>query len=53
MDFTPIIDQAVGMLWYLIPAAILIAIMKSAWFKGAVFFKVVGTIFFLSSRLQR
>lgn len=35
MDFTPIIDQAVGMLWYLIPAAILIAIMKSAWFKGA------------------
>lgn len=34
MDFTPIINQVAGTLWYLIPIGILAAILKSAWFKG-------------------
>jgi len=34
MDFTPIINQAVSALWYLIPLAFLTAIIKSPWFKG-------------------
>ena len=34
MDFTPIINQVIGTLWYLIPIGILAAILKSAWFKG-------------------
>ncbi|HHJ19184.1 MAG TPA: nuclease [Gammaproteobacteria bacterium] len=34
MDFSPIINQVVGVLWYLIPLGILAAILKSAWFKG-------------------
>lgn len=34
MDFTPIINQVLGILWYLIPLAILAAILKSAWFRG-------------------
>lgn len=36
MDFTPIINQIVSAIWWLIPLAILAAILKSAWFKGAV-----------------
>jgi restriction system protein len=36
MDFTPIISLLIEKLWYLLPLAILAAIMKSAWFKGAV-----------------
>ncbi len=36
MDFSPIISQVVGVLWYLIPLGILAAILKSAWFKGVV-----------------
>lgn len=40
MNFTPIINQVIGMLWYLILIGILIAILKSilksAWFKGIV-----------------
>jgi restriction system protein len=36
MDFTPIINQMLGTLWYLIPLAILAAVLKSAWFKGIV-----------------
>jgi len=35
MDFSPIISQIVGVLWYLIPIAILAGILKSPWFKGA------------------
>lgn len=34
MDFTPIINQVVGALWYLIPIGILAATLKSSWFKG-------------------
>lgn len=34
MDFTPTINQVPGVLWYLIPLAILAAVLKSAWFKG-------------------
>lgn len=34
MDFSPIITQIVGALWYLIPIAILAGIVKSPWFKG-------------------
>lgn len=34
MDFTPIISQIVGSLWYLIPVAILTSIFRSPWFKG-------------------
>lgn len=36
MDFSPMIRQMVGILWYLIPVAILAGILKSRWFKGAV-----------------
>ena len=36
MDVSPIINQVVGVLWYLIPLGILAAILKSAWFKGVV-----------------
>ena len=36
MNFSPIINQVVGMLWYLIPLGILAVILKSAWFKGVV-----------------
>jgi len=34
MDFSPIISQVVGALWYLIPIVILVGILKSPWFKG-------------------
>jgi predicted RNA-binding Zn-ribbon protein involved in translation (DUF1610 family) len=34
MDFTSIITQVISMLWYLVPIGILVAILKSAWFKG-------------------
>ena len=36
MDFSPIINQAIGALWYLIPIAIVAGIVKSPWFKGVV-----------------
>jgi restriction system protein len=36
MDFSPIISQIVGILWYLMPIAILAGILKSPWFKGVV-----------------
>ena len=36
MDFTPIINQVLGTLWWLIPLAILAVVLKSAWFKGIV-----------------
>lgn len=36
MDFSPIINQIIGALWYLIPIAILAGILKSPWFKGVV-----------------
>jgi hypothetical protein len=34
MDYSPIISQFAGVLWYLIPLAVLVAIVKSPWFKG-------------------
>ncbi|MCI5211424.1 MAG: nuclease [Candidatus Electrothrix sp. ATG2] len=34
MDFLPIIKQLLGAFWYLLPLAILAAILKSPWFKG-------------------
>lgn len=36
MDFTPIINQVVSVLWWLVPLAILGALLKSPWFKGVV-----------------
>jgi len=36
MDFSPITNQIAGVLWYLIPIAILAGILKSPWFKGVV-----------------
>lgn len=33
MDLAPILNQ-VGMLWYFIPAFVIITLLKSAWFKG-------------------
>lgn len=36
MDFSPFINQVAGILCYLIPIAILAAILKSPWFKGFV-----------------
>lgn len=34
LDLSPVINQIIGTLWYLIPIAILVGILKSAWFKG-------------------
>jgi restriction system protein len=34
MNFSPMVNQFIGVLWYLIPIAILAAILKSPWFKG-------------------
>ena len=34
MNFSPMVNQFIGVLWYLIPIAILAAILKSHWFKG-------------------
>jgi hypothetical protein len=48
MDFLQIITQAIGTLWYLIPLAILVGLLKSPWFKGVVGEFVVN----LSARLM-
>lgn len=34
MDFSPIISQVFGALWYLLPLVIFSAVVKSPWFKG-------------------
>jgi restriction system protein len=34
MDFSPVINQIIGALWYLIPIIILVIVLKSPWFKG-------------------
>ncbi|MBL4760831.1 MAG: NERD domain-containing protein [Mariprofundaceae bacterium] len=34
MHITPFINQLLGMLYYLIPIIVLIALLKSSWFKG-------------------
>lgn len=34
MDFAPIIHQVFSALWFLVPLAILAAVLKSPWFKG-------------------
>jgi ribosomal protein L37AE/L43A len=34
MDFTPIINQIMGALWYLLPISVLAWVVNSAWFKG-------------------
>lgn len=34
MDFLPIINQIVGVIWYLIPIVILVGVFRSPWFKG-------------------
>ena len=36
MDFTPILNQIYGTLWYLIPLFVIVTLFKSAWFKGVV-----------------
>ena len=36
MDFSPIVNQLVSALWYLIPIAILAGVLKSPWFKGVI-----------------
>lgn len=49
MDFTPVITQIVSTLWYLIPLAIFITVIKSPWFKGVAgeFLVNVGAKLFL------
>lgn len=34
MDFTPILYQLYGTLWYLVPFFVIVTLLKSAWFKG-------------------
>jgi restriction system protein len=34
MDYTPIIHEALKVLWWLFPAALVVGFFKSAWFKG-------------------
>lgn len=36
MDFSPIISQALGTLWHLVPLALLVGLIKSPWFKGVI-----------------
>jgi restriction system protein len=36
IDFSPMLSPIFSVLWYLIPLAILAAILKSPWFKGVV-----------------
>ena len=49
MDFTPTITQVVSTLWYLIPIAIFVTVIKSPWFKGVAgeFIVNVGVKLFL------
>ena len=49
MNFSPIIAPVVSALWYLVPAAIFVAIIKSPWFKGVAgeFIVNVGARLFL------
>ncbi len=47
MDFSPLIHQVFGALWFLVPLAILAAILKSPWFKGVAGEAVIN----LSARL--
>ncbi len=34
MDFTPILNQTYGTLWYLVPFFVIATLFKSSWFKG-------------------
>lgn len=34
MDYSPIVNEVLSALWYLVPISILAAVLKSAWFKG-------------------
>lgn len=34
MDFSPMLNQIYGTLWYLVPFFVIVTILKSAWFKG-------------------
>ena len=36
MDFSPLFQPLLGALWYLIPLFVLVAVIKSPWFKGKV-----------------
>jgi len=36
MDYSPIINQVVSTIWYLIPIGIIVVIFKSPWFKGVI-----------------
>lgn len=36
MDYTPIINQLIGALWYFVPLFIVAGIVKSPWFKGVI-----------------
>ena len=36
MDFSPLFQPLLGALWYLIPLFVLVAVIKSPWFKGQV-----------------
>ncbi len=36
MDYSPIINQVFGTLWFLIPIGIIAVVLKSPWFKGVV-----------------
>jgi len=49
MDITPIINQVVSLLWWLVPLAILGALIKSPWYKGVIgeFIVNVSAKFFL------
>jgi len=49
MDFTPIIIQILSAVWYLIPIAIFVTVIKTSWFKGVVgeFIVNIGAKLFL------
>lgn len=34
MDYSPIVNEALKVLWWLVPAMLIIGLFKSPWFKG-------------------
>jgi len=50
MDFTPLITQAISSLWFLIPIALFVTVIKTPWFKGVAgeFIVNVGAKLFLN-----
>jgi len=53
MDFTPMLNQIYGTLWYLVPFFIILTVVKTPWFKGLVgeFIVNMSAKFFLDKNI--